>query len=601
MWNVPDSPDTLTQREASVGRVATIGVALALMALAADAFVSLKNVEGLKDRQKWVGHTHVALMKLTALRASVTDALAHTRGYLLDGDGGFLPHLAAAEQATAAEEDDVRSFTADNPRQTASVDQLTRQTTALFDLFDGQVKRRTAEGSAAPDVVKGVAEGHAQMDAIRSTLNAMQAEENRLLAIRDSASKGSLNETIATFLAAVAVAFGLVVLVYIMAVRDARARRREAAEAIRLARYNRLLIESTGRGHLRRGPGRQLHVPQRGGGADARDRTRRCGRQAYARPVSPPSPRRDALPGLGVPDLQGLQGRAGVPHRGRGVLPGGRNQLPGRVHVQPDPGQRAHRGGRRHLCRCDPTQAGRGGGPGEQRTLPRPGRQHSPAGVDGERVGVHLLVQPALVRLHRCDDGADAGARLEGGAPPGLCRGRRCQVRGCDSGGDDVGGHVPAAGGRRGVPLVPLPRGPHPRHAGRGGPLVRHQHRRDGRPRERGGAQAQRGAPAPGQAGRRPRQGAGRGGQHLQEPVPGQHEPRAADSAQRRHHVQRAAPGGGPGPECGGVHPRFGQDSRRRKAPARAGQWRAGPVQDRGGGRWTCTWRRSTSPRWCRT
>ena len=63
--------------------------------------------------------------------------------------------------------------------------------------------------------------------------------------------------------------------------------------------------------------------------------------------------------------------------------------------------------------------------------------------------------------------------------------------------------------------------------------------------------------------------GEGEGGRRRrqpgQEPVPGQHEPRAAHAAQRHHRLQRDAAGGGRGPGAGSVSPRPGEDPR---APA---------------------------------
>ena len=53
--------------------------------------------------------------------------------------------------------------------------------------------------------------------------------------------------------------------------------------------------------------------------------------------------------------------------------------------------------------------------------------------------------------------------------------------------------------------------------------------------------QAGRGRAAEGEGGRRGREPG-------QEPVPGEHEPRAADAAERHHRLQRDAPGGGRGP-----------------------------------------------------
>ena len=84
---------------------------------------------------------------------------------------------------------------------------------------------------------------------------------------------------------------------------------------------------------------------------------------------------------------------------------------------------------------------------------------------------------------------------------------------------DGLGGHVPPPPVRRRVLLVPVPGRPHPGSPGGRRPVVRDQHRRHGGPGDGGGASPQRGTPAGGQGRRRPGQGAGRGGQRVQEPV----------------------------------------------------------------------------------
>ncbi len=243
-----DSGDRTTRRAASVGRVASIGVLLALLALAADAAISIGNVRGLAKQQWWVAHTHDALMRLSYIRAASVDTVAYCRGYMLDGDPEYIRRMPEREQYVRGRVADFKLFTSDNPVQAANCDALAAEADALFAVLESQVSARRESGRVEPTSVVQVSVVRQRMDAIRVRIAAMQDEEARLLAIRDRASNGSLGKTVGTFLTAVAVAFGLVVLVYVMAVRDVRARRREAAEATRLARANRLLIESTGEG-----------------------------------------------------------------------------------------------------------------------------------------------------------------------------------------------------------------------------------------------------------------------------------------------------------------------------------------------------------------
>jgi PAS domain S-box-containing protein len=246
---VAEQNDILSTRAArSVGRLATAAVVLALLALAADVAVSLRNIHGLAERQWWVNHTHDALMRLAVIRSSSVDTVAYTRGFMLDGDPEYRRRMPATEKDVFDRVADFRQFTSDNPVQTANCDRLRDEAQSLFTVLGDQLDGRAALGRVDATSVRSVSAVRQRMDAIRTTIGAMQAEEMRLLKLRDNASRGSLVKAVTTFVLAVAVAFGLVVVVYVMAVRDVRARRREAAEATRLARYNRLLLESTGEG-----------------------------------------------------------------------------------------------------------------------------------------------------------------------------------------------------------------------------------------------------------------------------------------------------------------------------------------------------------------
>ena len=121
----------------------------------------------------------------------------------------------------------------------------------IRDAFQG-VDREMSTRGTGPIVPASIAESvpatRVRMDAVRRTISDMQGVEQELLRAWRAEAAERLTRTIETFIAAVLVAVGLVVLVYVMAGWDARARRREATEAVRLARRNRLLIESTGEG-----------------------------------------------------------------------------------------------------------------------------------------------------------------------------------------------------------------------------------------------------------------------------------------------------------------------------------------------------------------
>ena len=97
-----------------------------------------------------------------------------------------------------------------------------------------------------------------------------------------------------------------------------------------------------------------------------------------------------------------------------------------------------------------------------------------------------------------------------------------------------------------------------------------------------------------------PREGSRGSGQQGQEPVPGQHEPRAAHAAQRHHRLQRDAPGGGRGPGRRTTSsPTWSKIHGAGKHLLGADQRHPRSLEDRGGQDGARTSRRSTSARWC--
>jgi PAS domain S-box-containing protein len=233
-----------------IGSVAHLAMVLAVIVLGTSAWVSYHNIRQLIDKERWVDHTHSALVQLQTILANATDAVTVERGYLLSDDRSFLPIIAARQSELAKQIDALKEFTADNPTQQVNVADLSSQMDSEFDVLDQAIAARQAAGSTTANFMPSghVTRSKEIMDQVRGTISRMTSEENDLLQDRAKASKESFNKVLATLAVTTAIAMGLVVLSYLLIRRDAAQRRRAAAEHNRLANYNRLLIESTGDG-----------------------------------------------------------------------------------------------------------------------------------------------------------------------------------------------------------------------------------------------------------------------------------------------------------------------------------------------------------------
>ena len=242
-----ETSDILTPQARSVGRLASIVVVIALVALGVDAYLSLRNVRELRQRQDIVAHGDDAVLRLERIRAGVNEVALYSRGYLLIADDEFRSRTLANQGRVFAEVSDFRRFTIDT-RQVRSCDVLMGQIRDAFRGVNEEMSNRSTGPIDTASVARSVPATRVRMDAVRRTISGMQDIEQDLLRGWRAEAAERMTRTIETFVVAVLVAVGLVVLVYVMAVWDVRARRREATEAVRLARRNRLLIESTGEG-----------------------------------------------------------------------------------------------------------------------------------------------------------------------------------------------------------------------------------------------------------------------------------------------------------------------------------------------------------------
>ena len=215
----------------------------------------------------------------------------------------------------------------------------------------------------------------------------------------------------------------LVVLAYLLIRRDENLRHAAGLkEQNRLANYNRLLVESTGEG---------IYGVDLNGNCTFLERSRRATpgiqsrpghRPAHARSDPPHAPRRHALSLRRLPDLSRLRD----PGQGcrvddelfwradGGSFPVEYSAFPIKNDLGAVEGV--------VITFSDTTRRKKDEESirGQRRALPHAGRQHPAARLDGRREGIDLLVQPALVRLHRHDAGGNARRRLEDRSTPGL-------------------------------------------------------------------------------------------------------------------------------------------------------------------------------------
>src|SRR5258705_1350546 len=211
-----------------------LAVALLVVALVADAVLSLHNIREVATSVQWVSHTNEVLTRLEAVLSTLKDAETGQRGYLLTGEPAYLePYRDAVDRLP-------RQVTLDNPAQTVRVlrlDQLASEQLAILrrglDLFALEPDRGRALAAARQTVLSE--QGKPTMDAIRGEVDQMQRVEWDLLRERGAISRASARIALATTVVALAIGLGLVALAVWLFARNLTIRQR-AAEVLHAER-----------------------------------------------------------------------------------------------------------------------------------------------------------------------------------------------------------------------------------------------------------------------------------------------------------------------------------------------------------------------------
>ncbi len=214
-----------------MGRGFDRGLAVAVGVLAAlllgDAWLSYRNTHDLNERAGWVAHTLEVEEALANLRATVTDAQAGVRAYLLSGDGSALLAYRTAAGEVDAGIDRVARLTEDNPAQQGRIPRLRAATQAAMSHLARLRELRKEKGLDAARQEAGKRAG--SMDAFLALVAEMRREEKDLLRDRQARTQGAYRTAVLTGLLAAAAGLAAVVVVVGLGRRSLRDRARAAA------------------------------------------------------------------------------------------------------------------------------------------------------------------------------------------------------------------------------------------------------------------------------------------------------------------------------------------------------------------------------------
>lgn len=174
-----------------IGTRILVGYGLALLVVGAVGIVAYRATSELVDSTDWVTHSHKVKGTLAETLSSLKDAETGQRGFLLTGEERYLEPYTSATTVINGDLQELRTLTADNPRQQARI--ATLQAVAankLSELAETiELRRQGREREALAIVLTD--RGKSLMDEFRRILSEMDEEESTLLEERADRMKAT--------------------------------------------------------------------------------------------------------------------------------------------------------------------------------------------------------------------------------------------------------------------------------------------------------------------------------------------------------------------------------------------------------------------------
>jgi signal transduction histidine kinase len=197
---------------------------VAAMIVFLNAWWAFQAVRTLATNANWLAHSWQVVHQVERVLGSAVNAETGERGYLLSGMDSYLEPYTTARRELPAELAHLQSLTSDNPAQQARMQDLRANLQRRFTVLQKAIDMRRHGGLdlSAPLLTGGP--GKIEMDHIRDLCDAMEAEEDRLLAIRTASTNASRQRAQVTVVVASALDFLLILFGFGQFVRERRLR-----------------------------------------------------------------------------------------------------------------------------------------------------------------------------------------------------------------------------------------------------------------------------------------------------------------------------------------------------------------------------------------
>src|SRR5262245_29383921 len=213
-------------------KYAPLAFLMGLALLIGLSMISYRSLNDLTQTADQVTHTHLVISQLEEVLSDFKDVVSGYRGYVLTGKESYLDVYNEGRRNVDLEFQELRSLTADNSRQRLKLDEIEQLKQQVLRLSEEIIDTRRTQGFDAALAMLGSDQVQPLMVEIRQMVREMEAEEDRLLKLRETAASLS-----ARFAKMVLVAGSLIGMLLtglaILAVKVELDRRKRAEDALR--------------------------------------------------------------------------------------------------------------------------------------------------------------------------------------------------------------------------------------------------------------------------------------------------------------------------------------------------------------------------------
>ncbi|HEY6401004.1 MAG TPA: ATP-binding protein, partial [Blastocatellia bacterium] len=204
------------------------GLAL-LIGLSVTSYRSLNDLTQTADQET---NTHLVMTQLEEVLSDFKDVVGGYRGYALTGKDSYLDIYYEGRRNVDLEFRELRGLTVYNSRQKLKLDEIEQLKQQILTLSEEIVETRRTQGFDAAIAMLERDRGQPLMFEIRGKVKELEAEENRLLQIREAASRSSARRAKAVLVAGSLVGVLLTTLA-VLAIRSELNRRKRAEATLR--------------------------------------------------------------------------------------------------------------------------------------------------------------------------------------------------------------------------------------------------------------------------------------------------------------------------------------------------------------------------------